>query len=190
MSGVIGWPRKRFVQCEYKFRPRDRAGVVVCDGFGGFSISVRLRLQGSRPRIKTSRMREEHHRTSGMRAQCGGALPPSRQAFFAHDGEDIRAELDFLESLSGEAPDSEVRRLSPIFEAVDAMSWRDELQFWPRPSAPQISGIIQICGEELHAMLRGLCRPRDALRKAQARADALIAPCEAKRVRPRRIAGA
>lgn len=86
--------------------------------------------------------------------------------------------------------DPEVRRLSPIFEAVDAMSWRDELQFWPRPPAPQISGLIQICGEELHAMLRGLCTPREALRKAQARADALIAPREAIRVRPRRFAGA
>jgi multiple sugar transport system substrate-binding protein len=86
--------------------------------------------------------------------------------------------------------DPEVRRLSPIFEAVDAMSWRDELQFWPRPPAPQISGLIQICGEELHAMLRGLCTPREALRKAQVRADALITPGEATRVRPRRLAGA
>jgi multiple sugar transport system substrate-binding protein len=86
--------------------------------------------------------------------------------------------------------DPEVRRLSPIFEAVDAMSWRDELQFWPRPPAPQISGLIQICGEELHAMLRGLCTPREALRKAQARADALIAPREAIQVRPKRLAGA
>ena len=86
--------------------------------------------------------------------------------------------------------DSEVRRLSPIFEAVDAMSWRDELQFWPRPPAPQISGLIQICGEEFHAMLRGLCTPREALRRAQARADALIAPCEVKPGRSRRAAGA
>ena len=70
--------------------------------------------------------------------------------------------------------DPEVRRLSPIFEAVDAMSWRDELQFWPRPPTPQISGIIQICGEELHSMLRGLCSPREALRKAQSWAEALV----------------
>src|SRR5262245_20970972 len=47
-------------------------------------------------------MREEHHRTSGIRVQCGRALPPPRQAFFAHDGEDIRVELDFLDSLTGE----------------------------------------------------------------------------------------
>ena len=70
--------------------------------------------------------------------------------------------------------DPEVRRTSSIFEAVDAMSWRDELQFWPRPPVPEIGGIIQICGEEFHDMLRGIVTPREALRQAQDRADALI----------------
>ncbi|WP_094022596.1 ABC transporter substrate-binding protein [Maliponia aquimaris] len=70
--------------------------------------------------------------------------------------------------------DPEVRRASPIFEAVDGMSWRDELQFWPRPPVPEIAGIIRICGEEFHDMLRGITAPREALRKAQDRADALI----------------
>ncbi|MGA9254742.1 MAG: extracellular solute-binding protein, partial [Roseobacter sp.] len=70
--------------------------------------------------------------------------------------------------------DPDVRRLSPIFEAVDAMSWRDELQFWPRPPVPEISEIIQICGEEFHDMLRGLTDPAETLRRAQKRADALI----------------
>ena len=59
--------------------------------------------------------------------------------------------------------DPDVRRLSPIFEAVDAMSWRDELQFWPRPPIPRISEIIQICGHELHDMLRGVETPEAAL---------------------------
>ena len=66
--------------------------------------------------------------------------------------------------------DPEVRRLSTIFEAVDAMSWRDELQFWPRPPIPEISKIISICGQEMHDMLRGVIPPRDALERAQARA--------------------
>ena len=70
--------------------------------------------------------------------------------------------------------DPDVRRMSPIFEAVDAMSWRDELQFWPRPPVPEICDIIQICGEEFHDMLRGITSPRDALRQAQDRADAII----------------
>ncbi|WP_246525673.1 extracellular solute-binding protein [Thalassovita aquimarina] len=74
------------------------------------------------------------------------------------------------------AADPEVRRISPIFEAVDGMSWRDELQFWPRPPVPEICDIIQICGEEFHDMLRGIVTPREALRRAQDRADALIEP--------------
>lgn len=67
--------------------------------------------------------------------------------------------------------DPEVRCLSTVFEAVDAMSWRDELQFWPRPPVPKISEIIRICGEEMHDMLRGISTPRGALKKAQARAE-------------------
>lgn len=70
--------------------------------------------------------------------------------------------------------DPELRRLSPIFEAIDGMSWRDELQFWPRPPVPQISEIIQICGEEMHDMLRGICSPEQAVRKAQQRAEAAM----------------
>ena len=70
--------------------------------------------------------------------------------------------------------DPEVRRSSDIFEAIDSMSWRDELQFWPRPPIPQISEIIRICGEEFHDMLRGSVTPKTALRRAQDRADRAI----------------
>lgn len=70
--------------------------------------------------------------------------------------------------------DPEVRRLSPIFEAVEEMSLRDELQFWPRPPIPEISEMIRICGEELHDMLRGVVPPKTALARAQGRADALF----------------
>ncbi len=72
--------------------------------------------------------------------------------------------------------DPEVRSISTIFEAMDEMSWRDELQFWPRPPVPEISGITQILGEEFHDMLRGITTPREALRTAQTRADALMQP--------------
>jgi multiple sugar transport system substrate-binding protein len=54
------------------------------------------------------------------------------------------------------------------------MSWRDELQFWPRPPIPQISGIIELCGTELHDMLRGLVSPRDALARVQAGAEKIL----------------
>ncbi|WP_291838811.1 extracellular solute-binding protein [Limimaricola sp.] len=70
--------------------------------------------------------------------------------------------------------DPEVRRLSTIFEAVDQMSWRDELQFWPRPPVPRICDIITICGEEFHDMLRGVVTPREALARAQSRAEDAI----------------
>lgn len=70
--------------------------------------------------------------------------------------------------------DADVRRTSEIFEAIDSMSWRDELQFWPRPPVPEISDLIQICGEEFHDMLRGIQSPQITLRNAQARADALL----------------
>jgi multiple sugar transport system substrate-binding protein len=70
--------------------------------------------------------------------------------------------------------DPEVHGLSAIFETVDQMSWRDELQFWPRPPIPQISDIIRICGHELHDMLRGIAPPADALARAQARAEEIL----------------
>ncbi|PIV75607.1 MAG: sugar ABC transporter substrate-binding protein [Rhodobacteraceae bacterium CG17_big_fil_post_rev_8_21_14_2_50_65_11] len=70
--------------------------------------------------------------------------------------------------------DPDVRQLSPIFEAVDAMSWRDELQFWPRPPVPQINELIAICGQEIHDMLRGVTAPRDTLARAQARAEQVM----------------
>ncbi len=70
--------------------------------------------------------------------------------------------------------DPDVRRISPIFDAIGSMSWRDELQFWPRPPVPEINDIIRVCGEEFHDMLRGLATPRETLRRAQERADALI----------------
>ncbi|TYC64271.1 extracellular solute-binding protein [Rhodobacterales bacterium] len=70
--------------------------------------------------------------------------------------------------------DPEVSRLSPIFEAVDSMSWRDELQFWPRPPVPEINEIIRICGEECHDMLRGVQSPKATLKAAQNRADRIM----------------
>ncbi|NNU81959.1 extracellular solute-binding protein [Halovulum dunhuangense] len=70
--------------------------------------------------------------------------------------------------------DPEVRRLSPIFETVDQMSWRDELQFWPRPPIPRISDLIRLCGHELHDMLRGLVSPQTALARVQARAEEIL----------------
>ncbi|TMV89306.1 extracellular solute-binding protein [Thioclava sp. BHET1] len=72
--------------------------------------------------------------------------------------------------------DPEVQRISTIFSAVDAMSWRDELQFWPRPPVPQICNLFEICGQEIHDMLRGVTTPRAALQAVQKRAEAALRP--------------
>lgn len=70
--------------------------------------------------------------------------------------------------------DPEVRALSPLVGAVDAMARGGLLQHWPRPPAAEISEVIAICGEEFHDMLRGLVSIEDALLRAQNRADALM----------------
>jgi multiple sugar transport system substrate-binding protein len=70
--------------------------------------------------------------------------------------------------------DPEINSLSPIFQAVDTMSWRDELQYWPRPPVLQITEIIKVCGEVFHDMLRGIITPKQAVIEAQDRADRVM----------------
>lgn len=89
---------------------------------------------------------------------------PSAQKLYAQNGSRTAPRYSVGE-------DPEVRRLSPIFELVDQMSWRDELQFWPRPPIPQISEIINACGTELHDMLRGIVTPHEALSRLQTYAE-------------------
>jgi len=48
------------------------------------------------------------------------------------------------------------------------------VQFWPRPPAPEIAEIINICGEEMHDMARGVKSLKVALSDAQNRADRLM----------------
>ncbi len=97
-------------------------------------------------------------------------LPPERIAsggrgaarlHLARGSKALRAERQPDQPALFGGADPDVRQLSPIFEAVDGMSWRDELQFWPRPPIPEISEIIQICGEEFHDMLRGIIIARE-----------------------------
>jgi multiple sugar transport system substrate-binding protein len=70
--------------------------------------------------------------------------------------------------------DPDVRAVSPIIPAVDAMARKGCLQIWPRPPVPEISEIIAIVGEEMHAMLRCQKSIDDALVAAQNRSDALM----------------
>jgi len=70
--------------------------------------------------------------------------------------------------------DPEVRAVSPIIPAVDAMARRGCLQMWPRPPVPEISEIIAIVGDEMHDMLRRRKSIDDALAGAQNRTDRLM----------------
>jgi len=77
------------------------------------------------------------------------------------------------------AADPEVRGLSPVIAAVDKMAKRGELRLWPRPPVAEYQKIIDILGEEIHAMLRRDKTIKAALNKAQDRIDKMMR--EAKR---------
>ena len=42
------------------------------------------------------------------------------------------------------------------------------------PPIPQVSDIIDLCGRELHDMLRGIVTPRDALDRVQSEAEKIL----------------
>lgn len=69
--------------------------------------------------------------------------------------------------------DPEVRQFSDIFETVDELERRGEIQNWPRPPVPEFNQIVAILGEEIHKMLRGILSVDDALSRAQQRIEAL-----------------
>ena len=70
--------------------------------------------------------------------------------------------------------DPEIRAVSPMIAAVDDMARRGLMRMWPRPPIPEISDVIAIAGEEIHAMLSGTKSIPHALSTAQNRADALM----------------
>lgn len=70
--------------------------------------------------------------------------------------------------------DPEIRAASPMIAAVDEMARRGLMRMWPRPPIPEISDIIGIAGEEIHAMLASTKTMAHALSTAQNRADALM----------------
>lgn len=72
------------------------------------------------------------------------------------------------------AADSEVRKLSPVIDAVDQMARDGALHLWPRPPVPEYSDIVAILGREIHAMLRGEQPVAAALGNAQAAIDRLM----------------
>ena len=72
------------------------------------------------------------------------------------------------------AADPEVRRLSPVIPAVDAMAKKGQLRLWPRPPVAEYPAIVAILGEEVHNMLSRTQSVRQTLAHAQGRVDALM----------------
>jgi len=72
------------------------------------------------------------------------------------------------------AADPEVRRLSPVIGAVDAMSKKDPLRLWPRPPVAEYPTIVAILGEELRDMLTRRQTVKNTLRRSQRRVDAVM----------------
>jgi multiple sugar transport system substrate-binding protein len=72
------------------------------------------------------------------------------------------------------AADPEVRRLSPVIPAVDAMAKKGQLRLWPRPPVAEYPAIVAIMGEEVHDMLSRKQTARQMLTRAQGRVDALM----------------
>jgi multiple sugar transport system substrate-binding protein len=72
------------------------------------------------------------------------------------------------------AADPQVRKLSPVITAVDEMAKRGQLRLWPRPPVAEYQKIVDILGEEIHAMLRRDQTIKAALTKSQNRIDKMM----------------
>jgi multiple sugar transport system substrate-binding protein len=70
--------------------------------------------------------------------------------------------------------DPTIRMNSPIFDAIDQLAIKDQLQAWPRPPTPEFGAITQFCGVVLHEMLRGVITPEEALERAHEGVQKLI----------------
>lgn len=73
--------------------------------------------------------------------------------------------------------DPAVAHSRPVVPIVDRMARAGQLQAWPRPAVAELSRLVHILGDEIHAMLLRNKRPREALRDAQARCDNLMRAC-------------
>lgn len=67
------------------------------------------------------------------------------------------------------AADPEVRRLSPVIPAVDAMAKKGQLRLWPRPPVAAYAAMVAILGDEVHDMLLGKQSVKQTLARAQRR---------------------
>ena len=141
-----------YEQTGYLPHPRGSSGAPVAP-IGGFVLGIPNNLPNDRQRVTAKALSV----LTSPEAQKLQVLNGSRTAPRYSVGSD-----------------PEVIRISSIFEAVDTMSWQEELQYWPRPPIPQISKVINVCGEVFHNMLRGITTPKRAVIEAQNRADEIM----------------
>ena len=69
--------------------------------------------------------------------------------------------------------DPEVRALSPLIDAQNALDRDGLMRMWARPPVPGLSDTIAIIGEELHEMLRRKLPPKAVLERTQMRLENL-----------------
>ncbi|TRD22232.1 ABC transporter substrate-binding protein [Palleronia caenipelagi] len=70
--------------------------------------------------------------------------------------------------------DPEVQASSALIAEVDAMERRGALKTWPRPPVPEFRDMLNVLGDDIHAMLQGAVSVKDALASAQNRLDTLM----------------
>jgi len=70
--------------------------------------------------------------------------------------------------------DPEVQSFSKIIRNIDAMERAGEIQIWPRPPIPEINGILDILGVEIHRMLCKETTAADALSRSQQQIDRMM----------------
>jgi multiple sugar transport system substrate-binding protein len=70
--------------------------------------------------------------------------------------------------------DPEVKSMSGVTETIDALAQSDRLKYWQRPPIPEFSDMMSVLGQEIHRMMRGEIKPRDALARSQQRIDLML----------------
>jgi len=70
--------------------------------------------------------------------------------------------------------DPEVQSFSKLIRYLDVMERRGETQIWPRPPIPEISGILDVLGLEIHRMLCKELTLGEALSRSQQQVDLIM----------------
>jgi multiple sugar transport system substrate-binding protein len=133
--------------------PSGRPGVAPVSSIGGFVLGIPANIDPERLNLAWRAME--------------WLTTPELMKLFVQNGGLVTPRFSV-------AVDSEVRKLSPVIDAVDQMARDGALHLWPRPPVPEYTGIVGILAREIHAMLRGELSIPTALRNAQAAIDRLM----------------